>query len=70
MTRARDTNPVKLAREAKGMLLIELAERIGRCAAFVSNVEGGFVPSQLARRKQIADVLDTTPEQLWPEEYS
>jgi transcriptional regulator with XRE-family HTH domain len=68
MTRARDLNRVRLRREQKGMLLIELAEKLERNAAFVSNMEGGFVPGA-DRRAQVAAALDTTPEDLWPEEY-
>jgi hypothetical protein len=50
------------------MLLIELAAKIERSAAFVSVCEGGFVPHH-ARRQQVAEALDTTPEVLWPGEY-
>lgn len=70
VTRARDTNPMRARREELGLMVTELAQALGRTAAFVSMCEGGFVPSQLARRKQIADVLQTSPEALWPEEYS
>jgi transcriptional regulator with XRE-family HTH domain len=69
MTRTRDENPVRLRREELGMRLIDLAGALNRNAAFVSNMEGGFVPSA-ARRDQVAKVLGTTPELLWPEEYA
>lgn len=67
MTRARDTSLVRKRREELGMLLVELAERIGRSPAFLSNVEGGFVP-QLRTMRKIADALKTTPVALWPDE--
>lgn len=69
MTRARDVNRVRLRREEQGLLLKELADTIGRSPALVSMVEGGFVcrrPTQI----KIAAALDTTPENLWPEEYT
>lgn len=68
MTKARDTNLLRQCREQKGVLLVELAAKIERSPAFVSTVEGGFVPkprSQMA----IAQALDTTPDKLWPEEW-
>ena len=68
MTRARDVNRVRLRREEQGMLLKELADKIGRSAALVSMCEGGFVPRRTTQT-QIAAALHTTPEALWPEEY-
>jgi len=70
MTRAHDTNRMRLRREELGMQVNELAQRLGRTAAFVSMTEHGYVPTQPSRRRQIADVLQTTPEALWPEEYA
>lgn len=69
MTRARDTNLVRLRREELGMLLTELAANIGRSAAMLSSVEGGFVPKR-PTQASIAAALDSTPEALWPEEYA
>lgn len=69
MTRTRDLNRVRARREAQDMLVIELAKKISRSAAFVSMVEGGYVPGG-RRRIQIAGVLDCAPEELWPEEYA
>lgn len=68
MTRARDENPVRLRREKLDMLLTELAGQIGRSAAFLSMVEGGYVPKRPSQVK-IAAALNTTPEALWPREY-
>ena len=68
MTRAHDTNRVRLRREEMGMLLKELAQKIGRSAGLLSHVERGFVPKR-PTQVQIAAALNTTPEALWPEEY-
>lgn len=68
MTRARDESRVRQRREQLGLRLIDLAAELGRNAAFVSNMEGGFVPSH-DRRVQVATKLQTTAEDLWPEEY-
>jgi transcriptional regulator with XRE-family HTH domain len=69
MTRTRDMSLVRARREELEMRLIDLAAALGRNAAFVSNMEGGFVPGS-SRRAQVAEVLKTTPEALWPGEYS
>lgn len=69
MTRTRDMNRVRQRREELGLRLIDLAEALKRNAAFVSVMEGGFVPHEM-RRKQVAVALQTTPEELWPEEYA
>ena len=67
MTRARDESLVRQRREELGMLLTELAAKLGRSAALVSMIEGGLVP-QLKTMKAIAEALDTTPILLWPGE--
>ena len=69
MSRARDQNRVRRRREQLDMLLVELAKEIGRSPAFVSVMEGGFVPAE-SRRQQVATALATTPQALWPEEYA
>lgn len=68
MTHARDGNRVRLRREQRGMLLKELATAIGRKASLVSMIEGGFVP-KLPTMRAIAAALDTTADQLWPDEF-
>lgn len=69
MTRAHDRSLVRQRREELGLLVIDLARELGRSAAFVSMMEHGFVPGH-RRREQVAATLQTTPEALWPEEYS
>lgn len=68
MTRARDTNPVRIRREELGLLLGELAVTIDRSAPMLSMIEGGYTPKR-PTQVQIAAALRTTPEALWPEEY-
>jgi transcriptional regulator with XRE-family HTH domain len=69
VTHERDTSRVRLRREELGVLLKELADDIGRSAALVSMIEGGFVPKRKTQ-VSIAAALRTTPEALWPEEYA
>jgi predicted transcriptional regulator len=67
MTRARDESLVRKRREELGLLLVGLAKLIGRSPAFVSGVEGGYVP-KLPAMMLIAEALGTTPIALWPGE--
>jgi transcriptional regulator with XRE-family HTH domain len=67
MSNARDTNPVRLAREAAGLLLIDLARLSGKSPGLISQIEGGYVP-KLPTMLAIAGALDTTPLVLWPDE--
>jgi transcriptional regulator with XRE-family HTH domain len=68
VTRARDESLLRQRRKELGMSVTELADAIGRTAASVSMMEGGFVPAE-QRQRQLARVLQTTPQALWPEEY-
>lgn len=73
MTHARDVNPVRIRREAQGLLLKELGQiarhEDGRPigAPLLSMIEGGFVPSPETQLR-IAEALDTTVGELWPDE--
>lgn len=69
MTRTRDLNLVRQRREELGLRTIDLAKLLERNAAFVSMMEGGYVPDA-SRRAQVAAALQTTPAMLWPEEYA
>lgn len=62
------THPLRLAREAKGLRLEDLAALIGKSASMLSNTERGFIPKPSTRQK-IAAALDTTVQALWPSEY-
>ena len=63
-----EDHPVHKARKAKGLRLEDLAKLIGKSASMLSNVEHGMVPKPMSREK-IAAALDTTVEELWPDEY-
>lgn len=73
MTRARDVNRVRIRREERGLLLKELGQLARRSdgkpigSPMLSFIEGGYVPKR-STQDAIAEVLDTTPDQLWPEE--
>lgn len=69
MSRARETNRVRIRREQQDMLLKQLATKADVSAPMLCNVEGGFVPKRQSQVK-IAAALCTTPENLWPEEYA
>ena len=64
-----EDHPVHVARKAKGMRLQDLAKLIGKSASMLSNVERGFVPKPVTRQR-IAEALDSTVAELWPDEYS
>ena len=68
MTHAHETNRVRKAREAKGLLLIELAENAGISASKLSGIERGYVP-RLPTMLQIADALGVEADELWPDEF-
>lgn len=67
MTNARDTNPVRIAREQAGLLLIDLAKASGKSPGLISQIEGGYVP-KLPTMRAIAAALGKTPLDLWPNE--
>ena len=57
-------NPIKKARLLKEMNQKELAERLGVSVVSVCKWEKGRVFPKITRLKQIADVLDTTVDNL------
>jgi transcriptional regulator with XRE-family HTH domain len=62
-----DDHPVHVARKEKGWRLEDLGSRTGCSKPMLSNVERGYIPPARSRLK-IAKALETTPEQLWPDE--
>lgn len=68
------SHPVRLARQAKRNAngdtwrLEDLAEAIGKSISLCSNIEHGYLPKP-ATREKLAKALDTTVEELWPDEY-
>lgn len=75
MSPPASTHPVRLARQrmrndqGDSWRLEDLAAAINKSASMLSNVEHGFVPKPDTQRK-IAEALQTTVEELWPEEYA
>jgi transcriptional regulator with XRE-family HTH domain len=61
-------HPVRLAREAKGMRLEDLARAIGKSASLISNIEHGFLAKPGTCMK-IAEALDKDINDLWPGEF-
>ena len=67
-----DDHPVNIARRKRGLTLRELAEAVSALNELhrvsvpaLSNIERGYIPSA-ERRAQIAAVLNTPVDELWP----
>ncbi len=60
-------NPIKKARISKGFRQKELAERLGVSPVAVCRWEQGKAFPKVERLKTVAEVLDTTVEELLPE---
>lgn len=60
-------NPIKKARILKGIRQKELAERLGVSQVTVCMWEQGKSFPSVTRLKTVAEVLDTTVEELLPE---
>ena len=61
-------SPVKEARTALGLRLIDVAEQAGMSVSHISMIEHGYTPAKASREK-LAKALGVEPTQLWPEEY-
>jgi lambda repressor-like predicted transcriptional regulator len=67
-------SPVRLAREkmrtpdGNPWRLEDLAVASGRSVGLLSMVEHGYVPHTRSRLR-IADAVESTPRELWPDEY-
>lgn len=68
MTPQRDDNRALARRQELGLKLSDVASRAGRSVALISNVEHGYIPTKIATMLAIADALETTPPELWPDE--
>jgi transcriptional regulator with XRE-family HTH domain len=60
------SSPVKEARTALGLRLIDVADQAGMSVSLISMIEHGYVPAK-PRREQLSEVLGQAPEVLWPE---
>ena len=56
---------IRAAREKKGMTLAQLAEKIGKTAPYLSDIERGNRRGTYATLKMIARVLDLPVEEIW-----
>lgn len=56
---------IRAAREKKGMTLAQLAEKIGKTAPYLSDIERGNRRGTYATLEMIARVLDLPVEEIW-----
>jgi transcriptional regulator with XRE-family HTH domain len=61
----RPPSPVRNARKALGLRLIDVAGEADIAVGYMSMIENGYVPAEPLRRR-IAAVLGTKPAKLWP----
>lgn len=56
---------IRAAREKKGMTLAQLAEKIGKTAPYLSDIERGNRRGSYATLVMIARVLDLSIDEIW-----
>lgn len=56
---------IRIAREKKRMTLAELAEKVGKTAPYLSDIERGNRRGSYATLEMIARVLDLPVEEIW-----
>ena len=56
---------IRAARVKKGMALAQLAEKIGKTAPYLSDIERGNRRGTYATLEMIARVLDLPVEEIW-----
>ena len=56
---------IRAAREKKGMTLAQLAEKIGKTAPYLSDIERGNRRGSYATLAMIAQVLEMQVEEIW-----
>ena len=56
---------IRAAREKKGMTLAQLAEKIGKTAPYLSDIERGNRRGTYATLVMIARVLDLSIDEIW-----
>jgi len=56
---------IRAAREKKGMTLAQLAEKIGKTAPYLSDIERGNRRGSYATLAMIAQVLEMRVEEIW-----
>jgi len=63
--RYRNGLKIRAAREKKGMTLAQLAEKIGKTAPYLSDIERGNRRGSYATLEKIARVLEIRVEEIW-----
>lgn len=56
---------IRAAREKKGMTLAQLAEKIGKTAPYLSDIERGNRRGSYETLAMIAQVLEMNVEEIW-----
>lgn len=56
---------IRIAREKKRMTLAELAEKVGKTAPYLSDIERGNRRGSYATLEMIARVLDLPVDEIW-----
>ena len=56
---------IRAARERKGMTLAQLAEKVGKTAPYLSDIERGNRRGSYATLEKIARVLKIRVEEIW-----
>lgn len=56
---------IRAAREKKGLTLAQLAEKIGKTAPYLSDIERGNRRGSYATLEMIARVLEMPVEEIW-----
>lgn len=56
---------IRAAREKKGITLAQLAEKIGKTAPYLSDIERGNRRGSYATLEMIARVLEMPVEEIW-----
>jgi transcriptional regulator with XRE-family HTH domain len=69
MTSETRSSPVRDARKALDLRLVDVAEKAGIATSLISMIEHGYVPSAKTREK-LAKALNCEPDTLWPEEVT
>lgn len=59
-------SPVREARQALDLRLIDVADIAGMSVSHISMIEHGYTPAKASREK-LARALKKKPEALWPE---
>lgn len=63
--RYRNGLKIRAAREKKGLTLAQLAEKVGKTAPYLSDIERGNRRGSYATLEKIARVLEIRVEEIW-----